>query len=147
MLLHRSTNIAELGRDPPETRFPSLLWIEPNLEPYPLPFTVPSACRALACHSALAHRGIDRSHRCHLFMKACSIWRSSTETPPSDGARRDIGVSYSWSVDGGIDLPHRQTVALGLSRVLLVIFGFPRSRMDKAELTSPGGRSLRVHPD
>lgn len=41
VLLHRSTNIAELGRDPLEVLFSSLLWIDGrNLEPYLLLFTL-----------------------------------------------------------------------------------------------------------
>ncbi|CKQ79699.1 transmembrane protein [Mycobacterium tuberculosis] len=89
VLLHRSTNIAELGRDPLEVLFSSLLWIDGrNLEPYLLLFTRSSARRALARPLALAHRGIDRSHRCHLFERRPAL--SGDPAPRrlrKDGAR------------------------------------------------------------
>lgn len=89
VLLHRSTNIAELGRDPLEVLFSSLLWIDGrNLEPYLLLFTLFLARRALARPLALAHRGIDRSHRCHLFERRPAL--SGDPAPRrlrKDGAR------------------------------------------------------------
>lgn len=90
VLLHRSTNIAELGRDPLEVLFSSLLWIDGrNLEPYLLLFTLFLApAEHWLGHLRWLHRGIDRSHRCHLFERRPAL--SGDPAPRrlrKDGAR------------------------------------------------------------
>lgn len=99
VLLHRSTNIAELGRDPLEVLFSSLLWIDGrNLEPYLLLFTL---FLAPAEHWLGHLRWLTVGLTAHIgaTAKACSIWRSSTETPPKGWCTLVIsGSATSWSV-------------------------------------------------
>lgn len=138
VLLHRSTNLAHLGRDPLEVLFSSLFWIDGrNLEPYLVLFTLFLApaehwlgqLRWLTV-GLTAHIGATYFSEGILYL-TIQMRESSERLVHS----RDIGVSYFLAGVMGV-LAYRivKPWRWGYLAVLLVIFGFPLLTMDKTEL-------------
>lgn len=138
VLLHRSTNIMHLGRDPLEVLFSSLLWIDGrNLEPYLLLFTLflAPAERWLGQLRWLtvgltAHIGATYLSEGMLYFAIQT--RDAAERMVQS---RDIGVSYFLvGVMGVLTYHIAKPWRWGYLGALLVIFGFPLITMDKTEL-------------
>lgn len=138
VLLHRSTNIAELGRDPLEVLFSSLLWIDGrNLEPYLLLFTL---FLAPAEHWLGHLRWLTVGLTAHIgatYLSEGLLYLAIQHRDASERMvhARDIGVSYFLvGVMAVLTYHIAKPWRWGYLGVLLVIFGFPLIAMDKAEL-------------
>lgn len=138
VLLHRSTNISHLGRDPLEVLFSSLLWIDGrNLEPYLLLFTL---FLAPAEHWLGQLRWLTVGLTAHIGATYFSEGMLYFAIQMHDAAERmvhsrDIGVSYFLvGVMAVLSYHIAKPWRWGYLGVLLVIFGFPLLTMDKTEL-------------
>jgi hypothetical protein len=138
VLLHRSTNIHELGTDPLAVLFSSLLWIDGrSLEPYLLLFTLFLApAEHWLGHLNWLTVGLT-SHILSTYISEGILYFAIQEHDASERLVRahDIGVSYFLVGVMGvltyrIERPWRW-LYLG---VLLIIFGFPLVTMDRHEL-------------
>jgi hypothetical protein len=138
VLLHRSTNIHELGTDPLGVLFSSLLWIDgKNLEAYLLLFTLFLApAEHWLGHLRWLTVGLT-SHILATYISEGLLYFAIEEHDASERLvhARDIGVSY-FLVGVTAVLTYRiaRPWRWGYLGVLLVIFGFPLITMDKTEL-------------
>jgi hypothetical protein len=135
VLLHRSTNIHELGTDPLAVLFSSLLWIDgKSLEPYLLLFTLFLApVEHWLGHLNWLTVGLT-SHILSTYISEGILYFAIEEHDASGRLvhSRDIGVSY-FLVGVMAVLTYRivrpwRWLYLG---VLLVIFGFPLITMSR----------------
>jgi hypothetical protein len=135
VLLHRSTNIHELGTDPLSVLFSSLLWIDgKSLEPYLLLFTLFLApVEHWLGHLNWLTVGLT-SHILSTYISEGILYFAIEEHDASERLvrSRDIGVSYFLVgimavLAYRIERPWRW-LYLG---VLLVVFGFPLITMTK----------------
>jgi hypothetical protein len=135
VLLHRSTNIHELGTDPLSVLFSSLLWIDgKSLEPYLLLFTLFLApVEHWLGHLNWLSVGLT-SHILSTYISEGILYFAIEEHDASERLvrSRDIGVSYFLVgimavLAYRIERPWRW-LYLG---VLLVVFGFPLLTMSK----------------
>lgn len=151
VLLHRSTNIAELGRDPLEVLFSSLLWIDGrNLEPYLLLFTL---FLAPAEHWLGHLRWLTVGLTAHIgatYLSEGLLYLAIQHRDASERMvhARDIGVSYFLVgvmavLTYHIAKPWRWGYLRGAAGHLW--FSADRDGQSRAGLHR--GRSLRVHPD
>ncbi|WP_099193978.1 rhomboid-like protein [Mycobacterium innocens] len=138
VLLHRSTNIRHLGRDPLEVLFSSLLWIDGrNLEPYLLLFTL---FLAPAEHWLGQLRWLTVGLTAHIGATYFSEGLLYFAIQVRDASERlvqarDIGVSYFLvGVMAVLTYHIAKPWRWGYLGVLFVIFGFPLITMDKTEL-------------
>lgn len=138
VLLHRSTNLAHLGRDPLEVLFSSLFWIDGrNLEPYLVLFTL---FLAPAEHWLGQLRWLTVGLTSHIGATYFSEGLLYLMIQMRDASERlvhsrDIGVSYFLTGVMAV-LAYRivKPWRWGYLAVLFVIFGFPLLTMDKTEL-------------
>lgn len=138
MLLHHSTNIHELAKDPLAVLFSSLLWIDgKNLEPYLLLFTL---FLAPAEHWLGQLRWLTVGLSAHILSTYLSeglLYLAIEERDATERLvhARDIGVSY-FLVGVMAVLAYRiaRPWRWGYLGVLFVIFGFPLVVMDHVEL-------------
>jgi rhomboid family protein len=135
VLLHRSTNIHELGTDPLDVLFSSLLWLDgKSLEPYLLLFTLFLApAEHWLGHLNWLTVGLT-SHILATYISEGILYYAIQEHDASERLvlSRDIGVSY-FLVGLMAVLAYRivrpwRWLYLG---VLLVIFGFPLLTMTR----------------
>jgi F0F1-type ATP synthase assembly protein I len=138
MLLHHSTNIDALARDPLDVLFSSLLWIDgKNLEPYLLLFTL---FLAPAEHWLGQLRWLTVGLSAHILSTYLSEGLLYFAIEERDAAERmvharDIGVSYFLvGVMAVLTYHIARPWCWGYLAVLFVIFGFPLVVMDKVEL-------------
>lgn len=138
VLLERSTNISELGRDPLEVLFASLFWIDGhNLEPYLLVFTL---FLAPAEHWLGHLRWLTVGLTTHIgatYVSEGLLYLAIQHRDASERLvhSRDIGVSYFLvGVMAVLTYHIVKPWRWGYLGVLFVIFGFPLITMDKAEL-------------
>ncbi len=138
VLLHRSTNISHLGRDPLEVLFSSLFWIDGrNLEPYLLLFTL---FLAPAEHWLGHLRWLTVGLTAHIgatYFSEGLLYLAIQHRDASERLvhARDIGVSYFLvGVMAVLTFHIVKPWRWGYLAVLLVIFGFPLITMNKAEL-------------
>lgn len=138
VLLHRSTNIHELGTDPLGVLFSSLLWIDgKNLEPYLLLFTL---FLAPAEHWLGQLRWLTVGLSCHILATYVSegiLYYAIQEHEASERLvhARDIGVSYFLvGVMAVLTYHIARPWRWGYLGVLFVIFGFPLLTMNHHEL-------------
>jgi hypothetical protein len=138
MLLHHSTNIDALARDPLDVLFSSLLWIDgKNLEPYLLLFTL---FLAPAEHWLGQLRWLTVGLSAHILSTYLSEGLLYFAIEERDAAERmvharDIGVSYFLvGVMAVLTYHIVRPWCWGYLAVLFVIFGFPLVVMDKVEL-------------
>jgi hypothetical protein len=138
MLLHHSTNIHELARDPLDVLFSSLLWIDGrSLEPYLLLFTL---FLAPAEHWLGQLRWLTVGLSAHILSTYLSeglLYFVIEERDASERMvhARDIGVSYFLvGVMGVLTYHIARPWRWGYLGVLFVIFGFPLIVMDRVEL-------------
>ena len=138
VLLHRSTNIYELGTDPLEVLFSSLLWIDgKNLEPYLLLFTI---FLAPAEHWLGHLRWLTVGLTTHIgatYVSEGLLYLAIHHREASERLlhSRDIGVSYFLvGVMAVLTYHIVKPWRWGYLGVLFVIFGFPLITMDKTEL-------------
>lgn len=138
VLLHRSTNIHELGRDPLEVLFSSLLWIDGrNFEPYLLLFTL---FLAPAEHWLGQLRWLTvglSSHILATYISEGILYFAIEERDASQRLvhARDIGVSYFLvGVMAVLTYHIARPWRWGYLGVLCVIFGFPLITMNRVEL-------------
>jgi hypothetical protein len=135
VLLHRSTNIHELGSDPLAVLFSSLLWIDgKSLEPYLLLFTLFLApAEHWLGHLNWLTVGLT-THILSTYISEGILYYAIEEHDASERLvlSRDIGVSYFLVgivavLTYRIERPWRW-LYLG---VLLIIFGFPLITMSR----------------
>ena len=138
VLLHRSTNIHELGTDPLGVLFSSLLWIDgKNLEPYLLLFTL---FLAPAEHWLGQLRWLTVGLTAHILATYVSegiLYYAIEEHEASERLvhARDIGVSYFLvGVMAVLTYHIARPWRWGYIGVLFVIFGFPLLTMNHHEL-------------
>jgi len=138
MLLHHSTNIHALARDPLDVLFSSLLWIDGrSLEPYLLLFTL---FLAPAEHWLGQLRWLTVGLSAHILSTYLSeglLYFAIEERDASERMvhARDIGVSYFLVAVMAVLTYHiARPWRWGYLGVLLVIFGFPLIVMDHVEL-------------
>lgn len=138
MLLHHSTNIHALARDPLDVLFSSLLWIDGhNLEPYLLLFTL---FLAPAEHWLGQLRWLTVGLSAHIISTYISegvLYFAIEEHDASERLvhARDIGVSYFLVGVMAVLAYHvARPWRWGYLAVLLIIFGFPLLTMDRLEL-------------
>ncbi|UDM34014.1 hypothetical protein MJO63_21635 [Mycobacterium ulcerans] len=138
VILHRSTNISHLGRDPLEVLFSSLLWIDGrNLEPYLVLFTL---FLAPAEHWLGQLRWLTVGLTSHIGATYISEGLLYYAIQTREAAERlvysrDIGVSYFLvGVMAVLTYHIVKPWRWGYLAVLLVILGFPLLTMDKTEL-------------
>jgi F0F1-type ATP synthase assembly protein I len=138
MLLHHSTNIHALARDPLDVLFSSLLWIDgKNLEPYLLLFTL---FLAPAEHWLGQLRWLTVGLSAHILSTYLSeglLYFAIEERDASERMvhARDIGVSYFLVAVMAVLTYHiARPWCWGYLGVLFVIFGFPLIVMDHVEL-------------
>ncbi|WP_108637564.1 rhomboid-like protein [Mycobacterium numidiamassiliense] len=138
MLMHRSTNIHELGRDPLDVLFSSLLWIDGrSLEPYLLLFTL---FLAPAEHWLGHLRWLTVGLTAHILATYISEGILYFAIEKHDASERlvharDIGVSYFLVGLMAVLTYHiARPWRWGYIGVLFVIFGFPLITMDRVEL-------------
>lgn len=129
VLLHRSTNIHELGRDPLDVLFSSLLWIDgKNFEPYLLLFTL---FLAPAEHWLGQLRWLTvglSSHILATYISEGILYFAIEEHGASQRLvhARDIGVSYFLVGVMAVLAYHiAPPWRWGYLGVLFIIFGFP----------------------
>jgi hypothetical protein len=135
MLLHRSTNIHELGTDPLDALFSSLLWLDGrNLEPYLLLFTL---FLAPAEHWLGHLRWLTVGLTAHIlgtYISEGILYFAIEEHDASERLvhARDIGVSYFLVGVMGVLAYHvARPWRWGYLGVLFVIFGFPLITMTR----------------
>jgi hypothetical protein len=138
VLLHRSTNIHALGRDPLDVLFSSLLWIDgKNLEPYLLLFTLFLApAEHWLGHLRWLTVGLT-SHILATYISEGILYFAIEEHDASQRLvlARDIGVSYFLVGVMAVLAYHiARPWRWGYLGVLFVIFGFPLITMDRHEL-------------
>ena len=140
VLLHRSTNIHELGRDPLDVLFSSLLWIDgKNFEPYLLLFTL---FLAPAEHWLGQLRWLTVGLSSHILATYISEGILYFAIEKHDASERlvharDIGVSYFLvGVMAVLTFHIARPWRWGYLGVLFLIFGFPLLTMDRVELNS-----------
>jgi hypothetical protein len=138
VLLHRSTNIHALGRDPLDVLFSSLLWIDgKNLEPYLLLFTLFLApAEHWLGHLRWLTVGVT-SHILATYISEGILYFAIEEHDASQRLvlARDIGVSYFLVGVMAVLAYHiARPWRWGYLGVLFVIFGFPLITMDRHEL-------------
>lgn len=138
VLLHRSTNIHELGSDPLDVLFSSLLWIDGrSLEPYLLLFTL---FLAPAEHWLGHLRWLTVGLTTHILATYISegiLYFAIEEHDASERLvhARDIGVSYFLVGLMAVLTYHIvRPWRWGYIGVLFIIFGFPLFTMDRHEL-------------
>jgi hypothetical protein len=138
VLLHRSTNIHELGSDPLDVLFSSLLWIDGrSLEPYLLLFTL---FLAPAEHWLGHLRWLTVGLTAHILATYISegiLYFAIEEHDASERLvhARDIGVSYFLVGLMAVLTYHiARPWRWGYIGVLFIIFGFPLFTMDHHEL-------------
>lgn len=138
MLLHHSTNIHALARDPLDVLFSSLLWIDGhNLEPYLLLFTL---FLAPAEHWLGQLRWLTVGLSAHIISTYISegvLYFAIEEHQASERLvhARDIGVSYFLVGVMAVLAYHiARPWRWGYLAVLFIIFGFPLLTMDRLEL-------------
>jgi F0F1-type ATP synthase assembly protein I len=138
LLLHHSTNIHELARDPLAVLFSSLLWIDGrSLEPYLLLFTL---FLAPAEHWLGQLRWLTVGLSAHILSTYLSeglLYFAIEERSASERLVRahDIGVSYFLvGVMAVLTYHIARPWRWGYLGVLFVIFGFPLVVMDRVEL-------------
>jgi len=135
VLLHRSTNIHELGTDPLHVLFSSLLWIDgKNLEPYLLLFTLFLApAEHWLGHLRWLTVGLS-SHILATYISEGILYFAIEEraAPERLVHARDIGVSYFLvGVMAVLTYHIAPPWRWGYLGVLLVIFGFPLLTMTR----------------
>jgi hypothetical protein len=138
MLLHHSTNIHGLARDPLDVLFSSLLWIDGrNLEPYLLLFTL---FLAPAEHWLGHLRWLTVGLTAHILSTYISeglLYFAIEEHDASERLinARDIGVSYFLVGIIAVLAYHiARPWRWGYLAVLFVIYTFPLVAMDRIEL-------------
>ncbi|MCV7350843.1 hypothetical protein H7K15_11930 [Mycobacterium parmense] len=138
MLLHHSTNIHALARDPLDVLFSSLLWIDgKELEPYLLLFTL---FLAPAEHWLGQLRWLTVGLSAHILSTYISESLLYFAIEEHDAAERlvharDIGVSYFLvGVMAVLTYHIARPWRWGYLAILFVIFGFPLLTMDRIEL-------------
>lgn len=135
LLLHRSTNLHELGSDPARVLFSSLLWLDgQNLEPYLLLFTL---FLAPAEHWLGQLRWLTVGLTSHILATYISEGILYYAIEKHDAAERlvhvrDIGVSYFLvGVMGVLAFHFARPWRWGYVGVLFVVFGFPLITMGR----------------
>lgn len=135
VLLHRSTNLHELGTDPLRVLFSSLLWLDgQNLEPYLLLFTL---FLAPAEHWLGQLRWLTVGLTSHILATYVSEGILYYFIEEHDAAERlvharDIGVSYFLVGVMGVLAYHiARPWRWGYLGALFVIFGFPLFTMGR----------------
>ncbi|MGZ4528210.1 MAG: rhomboid-like protein [Mycobacterium sp.] len=138
MLMHHSTNIHGLARDPLDVLFSSLLWIDGrNLEPYLLLF---SLFLAPAEHWLGHLRWLTVGLTSHILSTYISEGLLYYAIEEHDAAERlvnarDIGVSYFLVGVMAVLAYHiARPWRWGYLGVMFIIFGFPLVTMDRIEL-------------
>ncbi|BBX65435.1 hypothetical protein MSAS_46090 [Mycobacterium saskatchewanense] len=138
MLLHHSTNIHGLARDPLDVLFSSLLWIDGrNLEPYLLLFTL---FLAPAEHWLGHLRWLTVGLTAHILSTYISEGMLYFAIEKRDAAERlinarDIGVSYFLvAIIAVLSYRIARPWRWGYLGVLFIIFTFPLLTMDRVEL-------------
>ncbi|WP_139826587.1 rhomboid-like protein [Mycobacterium paraintracellulare] len=138
VLLHRSTNIHELGKDPLHVLFSSLLWIDgKSFEPHLLLFTL---FLAPAEHWLGQLRWLSvglSSHILATYISEGILYFAIEERDASQRLvhARDIGVSYFLvGVMAVLTYHIARPWRWGYLGVLFVIFGFPLITMDRVDL-------------
>ncbi|MCV6971190.1 rhomboid-like protein [Mycobacterium bohemicum] len=138
MLLHHSTNIRGLARDPLDVLFSSLLWIDGrNLEPYLLLFTLFLApAEHWLGHLRWLTVGLS-AHILSTYISEGMLYFAIEERDASDRLvnARDIGVSY-FLVGIIAVLAYRiaRPWRWGYLGILFLIYTFPLLAMDRIEL-------------
>jgi hypothetical protein len=135
VLMHRSTNIHELGTDPLHVLFSSLLWLDgKNLEPYLLLFTLFLApAEHWLGHLRWLTVGLT-SHILGTYISEGILYYAIEEHDAAERLvhARDIGVSYFLVGVMGVLAYHiAQPWRWGYLGVLSVIFGFPLITMTR----------------
>src|SRR6201993_1976562 len=142
VLLHRSTNIHELGTDPLGVLFSSLLWIDgKNLEPYLLLFTLFLApVEHWLGHLRWLTVGLT-AHILSTYISEGILYFAIEEHQASERLvhARDIGVSsFLVGVMAVLAYHIARPWRWGYLGVLFVIFGFPLiMMMDHHQLNFP----------
>lgn len=138
MLMHHSTNIHGLARDPLDVLFSSLLWIDgDNLAPYLILF---SLFLAPAEHWLGQLRWLTVGLSAHILSTYLSeglLYFAIEEHDASERLvhARDIGVSYFLVGVMAVLAYHiARPWRWGYLGVLFIIFGFPLIAMDRIEL-------------
>ncbi len=138
VLLHRSTNIHGLARDPLDVLFSSLLWVDgKNIEPYLLLFTL---FLAPAEHWLGQLRWLTVGLSAHIVSTYISegvLYFVIEEHQASERLvlARDIGVSYFLVGVMAVLAYHiARPWRWGYLAVLFIIFGFPLITMDRIDL-------------
>ncbi|MCV7311993.1 hypothetical protein H7J89_15415 [Mycobacterium paraffinicum] len=138
MLMHHSTNIHGLARDPLDVLFSSLLWIDgDNLAPYLILF---SLFLAPAEHWLGQLRWLTVGLSAHILSTYFSeglLYFAIEEHDASERLvhARDIGVSYFLVGVMAVLAYHiARPWRWGYLGVLFIIFGFPLIAMDRIEL-------------
>lgn len=138
MLMHHSTNIHGLARDPLDVLFSSLLWIDGyNLTPYLLLFTL---FLAPAEHWLGQLRWLTVGLSAHILSTYFSEGLLYLAIEQRDASERlvnarDIGVSYFLVGVMAVLAYHiAPPWRWGYLAVLFIIFGFPLITMDRIEL-------------
>ncbi|MEI7716351.1 MAG: rhomboid-like protein [Mycobacterium sp.] len=139
MLMHHSTNVHALARDPLDVLFASLLWIDGrSLEPYLLLFTL---FLAPAEHWLGHLRWLTVGLTSHILSTYVSEGLLYLAIERRDAAERlvnarDIGVSYFLMGVMGVLAYHiARPWRWGYLAVILLIVGFPLLTMDRIELS------------
>lgn len=138
MLLHHSTNIRGLARDPLDVLFSSLLWIDGrNLEPYLLLFSLFLApAEHWLGHLRWLTVGLT-SHILSTYISEGLLYFAIEERAAAERFvnARDIGVSYFLVGVMAVLAYHiARPWRWGYLGVLFLIFGFPLLTMDRIEL-------------
>jgi hypothetical protein len=138
LLLHQSTNIHALARDPLDVLFSSLLWIDgKNLEPYLLLFTL---FLAPAEHWLGQLRWLTVGLSTHILATYISegiLYFAIEDRAAAERLvhARDIGVSYFLVGVMAVLAYHiKRPWRWGYLGILFLIFGFPLLTMDRVEL-------------
>ncbi len=138
MLLHHSTNIHGLARDPLDVLFSSLLWIDGrNLEPYLLLFSLFLApAEHWLGHLRWLTVGLT-SHILSTYISEGLLYFAIEERTAAERMvnARDSGVSY-FLVGVMAELAYHiaRPWRWGYLGVMFLIFGFPLLTMDRIEL-------------
>ena len=138
MLMHHSTNIHALARDPLDVLFSSLLWIDGrNLEPYLLLFSLFLApAEHWLGHLRWLTVGLT-SHILSTYISEGLLYFAIEERAAAERFinARDIGVSYFLVGVMAVLAYHiARPWRWGYLGVLFLIFGFPLLTMDRIEL-------------
>ncbi len=138
MLLHHSTNIHGLARDPLDVLFSSLLWIDGrHLEPYLLLFTLFLApAEHWLGHLRWLTVGLS-AHILSTYISEGMLYFAIEERDASERLvnARDIGVSYFLvGIIAVLSYHIARPWRWGYLGVLFLIFTFPLLAMDRIEL-------------